>query len=84
MVKIDPKQSPCFVNLSPRHTLLQRAVKARCSLVKMGRGIEERRIFWVKKMLRSAEFGNRNFSIFGCAAEQKWEALLEIPVLNQP
>jgi len=32
----------------------------------MGLGIEEWRIFWVKK---SAEFGDRNFSIFGRTAE---------------
>ncbi len=54
--------------------------KARCTQAKMGRGIAERRVFWVKKTRRSAEFGNRNFSIFGRAAERKWEAQLEIPV----
>jgi hypothetical protein len=35
-----------------------------------------------KKTHRSAEFGNRNFSIFGRATEQKWEAQLEFPVVN--
>jgi len=55
----------------------------------MGREIAERRVFWVKKSRRwaqktrrSAEFGNRNFSIFGRAAERKWEAQLEFPVVN--
>ena len=50
-----------------------RVLKARCTQAKMGRGIAERRVFWVKKTRRSAEFGNRNFSIFGRAAQQKWE-----------
>jgi hypothetical protein len=31
----------------------------------MGRGIAERRVFWVKKSRRPTEFGNRKFSIFG-------------------
>ena len=44
----------------------------------MGRGIAERRVFWVKKSRRLAEFGNRKFSIFGRAAQRKWEAQLEI------
>jgi len=47
----------------------------------MGRGIAERRVFWVKKTRRSAEFGNRNFSIFGRAAQRKWETT-EIHVGN--
>jgi len=54
-------------------------IKAWCTQAKMGRGIAEQSVFWVKKTLRcaqktrrSAEFGNRNFSIFGRAAERKW------------
>jgi len=35
--------------------------------------IAERRVFWVKKSRRSAEFGNINFSIFGRAAQRKRE-----------
>jgi len=48
----------------------------------MGLEIAERSIFWVKKLCRSAEFGNRNFSIFGRPAERKWEAQLDFPVVN--
>jgi len=48
----------------------------------MGRGIAERRVFWVKKTRRSTEFGNRKFSIFGRAAQRKWEVELEIPVIT--
>ena len=46
----------------------------------MGRGIAERRVFGVKKSRRLTEFGNRNFSIFGRAAERKWEFQLKICV----
>ena len=44
--------------------------KGPCTLAILGREFAERREFWVKNSRRLANFGNRNFSIFGRAAKR--------------